>query len=132
MINKISIQTIKALVELARLEPGRTEGIVRIAKRIHAPQNYLAKVFQNLVWEGLVASQKGLNGGFRLAKPASQIRLYDVVNVLEDLKGWEGCFMGKAKCSGSSPCAAHKQWESARNAHMDFLKKTTIADLKKG
>ncbi|MBF0491042.1 MAG: Rrf2 family transcriptional regulator [Candidatus Omnitrophica bacterium] len=57
MINKTSLQTIKALVELAKLEPGQSEGISHIARRIKAPQNYLAKVFQGLVSEGLVISQ---------------------------------------------------------------------------
>lgn len=130
MITKTTLQTIKALVELAKLPVGKSEGIVRIAQRIHAPQNYLGKVFQSLVWEGLVVSQKGLNGGFRLAKAPSEIRLYDVVNVLEDASRWEGCFMGNAKCSAATACAVHHRWEKTRKAYIDFLKNTTIADLK--
>ncbi|MEI7998464.1 MAG: Rrf2 family transcriptional regulator [Candidatus Omnitrophota bacterium] len=130
MISKTSLQIIKALLELAKLPMGETEGVVRIAQRIKAPQNYLGKVLQSMVGEGLVVSQKGLNGGFRLARTPAEIRLYDVVGFLEDLKRWEGCFMGKSVCSDKTACSAHKHWESVRNEYINFLKNTTIADLK--
>ena len=62
MINKTSLQTIKALIELAKLKPGQVEGIARIARRIHAPENYLAKTVQGLISEGRTIS-KGLKRG---------------------------------------------------------------------
>ena len=85
MISKTSLQVIKALLELAELPKGKSEGVVRIAKRIRAPENYLGKVLQRFVHDGVVISQKGLYGGFRLAKTPAEIRLYDVVGSLEDL-----------------------------------------------
>ena len=130
MISKTSLQVIKALLALAELPLGETEGVGSIAKKIRAPENYLGKVLQRLVHEGVVISQKGKNGGFRLAKTSAQIRLYDIVSSLEDLKRWEGCFMGKSSCLDSSPCCAHERWAVARSAYIDFLKNTTIADLK--
>lgn len=130
MISKTSLQIIKALLELAKLPVGEAEGVARIAQKIKAPQNYLGKVLQSLVREGLVISQKGLNGGFRLAKTPAKISLYDVVGFLEDIKRWEGCFMGKSVCSEKTACSAHRQWEAVRSVYMNFLKNTTIADLK--
>ena len=130
MISKTSVQTIKALLELAKLPMGETEGVVRIAQRIRVPQNYLGKVLQGLVKEGVVVSKKGLNGGFRLARLPQEISLYDVVGSLEDIKRWEGCFMGKSVCSEATACPAHRRWEAVRRAYIDFLKNTTIANLK--
>jgi len=131
MISKTSLQIIKALLELSDLPQGGTEGVVRIAKRIRAPQNYLGKVLQRLAREGIVISKKGLNGGFRLARPSSKITLYEVVNSLEDLGRLDGCFMGRSSCCHSTPCSAHHRWSKAKGAYMDFLKGTTIADLKR-
>ena len=131
MISKTSLQIIKALLELADLPEGKAEGVVHIAQKIHAPQNYLGKVLQRLVRDGLVISKKGLNGGFRLAKMPSEISLYDVVNSLEDVTRWEGCFMGRGTCNGSTPCSVHNRWAKARGAYMKFFKNTSIADLKK-
>lgn len=130
MISKTSLQTIKALLELAKLPIGEAQGVVRIAETIAAPQHYLGKVLQTLVREGIVISQKGLNGGFRLAKLPKEISLYEVVNCLEDVKSWEGCFMGNPVCSAQTACTAHQYWTTAREAYMNFLKNTTIADLK--
>lgn len=130
MISKTSLQIIQALLELSKLPAGEAAGAARIAQRIKAPQNYLGKVLQSLVRQGLVISKKGLNGGFRLAKEPAEVSLYDIVGFLEDLKRWEGCFMGKSVCSAKKACPAHKRWASVRNTYMDFLKNTTIADLK--
>ena len=80
--------------------------------------------------QGMVVSQKGKNGGFRLARTPAEITLYDIVNFIEDLKAWEGCFMGKSICSESSPCCAHQRWAKVRDSYIDFLKNTTIADLR--
>ncbi|MDE1920449.1 MAG: Rrf2 family transcriptional regulator [Candidatus Omnitrophica bacterium] len=131
MISKTSLLTIKALLELSRLPLGQTEGVGSIAKKIQAPQNYLGKVLQRLAAEGIVVSKKGLKGGFRLSKDPSQMNLYNIVDILEDVKEWEDCFMGKKPCSESTPCCAHKRWDIVRRAYADFLKNTTIADLQR-
>ncbi len=130
MISKTSLQIVKALLELADLPEGEALGVVRIAQKIRVPHNYLGKVLQRLVHEGVVESRKGLKGGFRLAKTPETIRLYDIVSALEDLKRWEGCFMGKSSCSETAACCVHRRWASVRTAYIDFLKNTTIANLK--
>ena len=99
MLSKTSLQIVKALTLLARLPEGRSEGAVSIARRIQAPQNYLGKVLQHLASEGLVISQKGFNGGFRLARAPSEITLFDVVDPIDSVGRWEGCFLGQKRCS---------------------------------
>ncbi|MDE1920817.1 MAG: Rrf2 family transcriptional regulator [Candidatus Omnitrophica bacterium] len=131
MISKTSIQSINALLELSHLSQGETEDVMRISKKIDAHHNYLGKVLQKLTREGLVVSQKGLNGGFRLAKPSSQIRLYEVVGAIEDVQRWQGCFMGRTQCSSVNSCSAHCHWKKIRRAYVNFLQNTTIADLGK-
>lgn len=131
MISKTSIQTIKALLELSKLQMGETEGAVRIAQRIHVPKNYLGKVLQRLARGGIVVSKKGLNGGFRLAKEPSAIRLYDVVASFEDVNRWEGCFLNQSICSEETACVMHQHWSKVRRGYINFLKNTTIADLNK-
>ncbi|MBF0571771.1 MAG: Rrf2 family transcriptional regulator [Candidatus Omnitrophica bacterium] len=130
MISKTSVQTIRALLELAHLPAGKTQGVGSIAKKIRVQQNYLGKVLQRLVKEGILISQKGLNGGFRLAKTPAHISLYDIVSSLENVKRWEGCFMGEPVCLDSSACCMHRRWDLVRRTYVDFLKSTTIADLK--
>ncbi len=131
MISNITTQVINALVELSALPPGESRAVSVIAKKINAPREYLSKVLQGLVREGIVVSQKGLKGGFSLAKAPKDICLYDVFKHLENLESLEGCFMKRSDCSKTNVCAAHQRWKSVRTVYMDFLMNTTIADLKK-
>ena len=131
MLSKTSLQTLKALAELAKLPKGACEGAASIAVRINAPQNYLGKMLQKLSREGLVISQKGIGGGFRLSKSPKEISLFDIVDPIENVSRWDGCFLGKKRCSNSSPCLVHHQWQGVREAYLKFLKETTIADLEK-
>lgn len=104
-------------------------GAEALAARIEAPPNYLAKLLQLLARKGLVESRKGLGGGFRLARPPQAIRLFDVLDPIDHVTRWEGCFLGRSVCSEEDPCAVHRQWTSVRTAFATFITGTTIADL---
>lgn len=131
MLSKTSTQVINALVELARLPEGESEGAKTIAKRIKAPQNYLGKMLQNLANKKIVISQKGKGGGFRLGKHPKKISLYDIVEPFDNVSLWSECALGLKKCSDTSPCAVHHEWKNVREVYYNFLKKTSIADLLK-
>src|SRR5262245_45264992 len=102
MLTKTGMHAIRAMVALAKLPDGAYTGAVRVAKEIDAPQNYLGKLLKLLAREGLVESQKGLGGGFRLARDARAITLLDVVEPIEHLSRWAGCILGRPECSDES------------------------------
>ena len=129
MISKTSTQVINALVELARLPEGQYEGAKSIARKIHAPQNYLGKMLQNLCAHNIVVSQKGRDGGFRLNREANKIFLYEIVEPIENISFWSECALGLKKCSDTSPCPVHNSWKNVRSVYYKFLKSITIADL---
>jgi len=129
MLSKTALSAVKAFSILAGLPEGERLGAAAIAERIDAGANYLGKLLQALAREGLVESQKGLGGGFRLARSASTISLYDVVEPVDRVSRWDGCFMGRSECSRESPCAVHDRWAAVREAYLTFLKETTISDL---
>jgi len=128
MISKTALHTLKAVAALAK-RPGEFQGAAHIAGEIGAPQNYLGKLLQGLVQDGIVVSQKGLGGGFCLARDPVEITLYDVVNPVDRVSRWEGCFMGKPSCDASNPCAVHSQWAEVRDAYLKMLKEATLADI---
>ena len=132
MISKTGRHATLALAMLARLKPGEFTGAGQIAATIGAPANYLSKLLKQLAEVGLLESQKGLGGGFRLAKPADKISLYDVIEPLEHVSRWNGCFLGRNKCSDKSPCAVHGRWTTIREDYLHFLNNTTIAELAEG
>ncbi|MGK5086434.1 Rrf2 family transcriptional regulator [Bdellovibrionota bacterium FG-2] len=129
MISRTGLLALKALTSLAELEPHEFLGARSLAKQIDAPANYLGKLLQRLIREHLVKSQKGLGGGFRLAKEPSKVSLYEVLAPIEELERWKGCFLGRKKCSSTSPCNAHEGWKNARDPFLEFLQKTMLLDL---
>jgi Rrf2 family transcriptional regulator, iron-sulfur cluster assembly transcription factor len=129
MLSKTSTLIINALVELARLPDGKSEGAGSIAKKIKAPRNYLSKLLQSLAMRGFLASQRGLHGGFQLKKNPKTIKLYDIVEPIDNVSLWSGCALGMKKCSDTNPCAVHYRWKVVKDTYLDFLRNTTIADL---
>lgn len=129
MISKTGIHATLALALLAKLEPGQFAGASQIAEAVGAPPNYLGKLLKQLAAGGLLDSQKGYGGGFRLAKDADSISLYDIVEPIEKVSKWNACFLGRARCSGDGACAVHSSWSKIREDYLKFLKDTTIAQI---
>ena len=132
MISKTATHAMRAMVILAEQAPDTFAGAGAIAKEIGAPQNYLGKLLQQLAREGLVDSQKGHGGGFRLAKPPSKITLYDVVEPIDQVSRRQGCFLGQLLCSDGTACAVHGDWAKVLETYMSFLHKTTLAKVIEG
>lgn len=119
----------RAFVALAELPEGKYLGANAIADAIGAPPNYLGKLLQRFAGEGLVVSQKGLGGGFRLGRSPAEITLFQILDPVEDLAPWAGCVLGKPTCSDDSPCRLHGRWSVIKEQYIDLLVSTSLADL---
>jgi Rrf2 family protein len=129
MLSKSGIHAVRALIVLAGLRKDEYRGAAAIAEQNNAPGNYLGKLLQQLARRGLVKSQKGLGGGFRLARQPGEISLYDIVDAIEDVSRWYDCILGRPNCGEGNPCPVHDQWGPVRDAYLKLLKETTVADL---
>ena len=129
MITRTATHALRAMIVLADQPPDTFAGAGAIAKAIRAPQNYLGKLLQQLSREGLVDSQKGHGGGFRLARPPAKITLFDVVEPIEQVSRRQGCFLGNLLCSKETACAVHGDWTKVLGTYLDFLQNTTLADV---
>ncbi len=128
MLSKTALHTLKALIALGE-RPDEFQGAASIAARIDAPRNYLGKLLQNLAQSGLVYSQKGMGGGFQLARKPEEITIYDIVEPVDHVSKWDGCFMGKGACPPDFPCALHSKWAGVRDSYLAMLKESTLADV---
>lgn len=128
LLSRSGIHAVRALVALSALPEGEFRGAAALADETGAPPNYLGKLLQALSRDGLVKSQKGLGGGFRLAQPAEKITMYDIVHSLEDVHRWTRCVFGM-ECTEDTPCALHDRWVRIRESYMEMLKSTRLVDL---
>jgi Rrf2 family iron-sulfur cluster assembly transcriptional regulator len=129
ILSRSGIHAVRALIVLAQAKRGDYIGTIDIAKQTGAPGNYLGKLLSQLARSGLVQSQRGLGGGFRLAKLAGSISLFDVVSSLEDIGRWNNCILGNPVCSDEDPCAVHNKWSPVRDSYLVLLETTRLSDI---
>jgi Rrf2 family protein len=129
MISRSSEYAIRALTFLARQDGARYYLARDMAETLGIPAPFLGKVLQPLVTRGVLDSQRGRSGGFRLARPANEIRLLDIVETQESLEHLDRCILGQAQCTDDRPCPLHDYWKTAAADFMRVLKSTTLRTL---
>jgi Rrf2 family protein len=74
----------------------------RLAELMDVSQSHLAKVLQRLASEELLESTRGATGGFRLARPAEELTLLELVETVDGPLEEGGCLLGKPVCGRDS------------------------------
>lgn len=120
---------IRALTRLAMVRPDGYVLLDELCEGTDLPRHFVAKIFQDLVRHGLLVSAKGRGGGFALAKHASKITLYDIVNVVDGVAELDQCVVGMAKCDDEQPCPQHDQWKAIRGELRKFLQGTSLEKM---
>jgi len=124
---------IRALTHLAlygaEIDRERMRRVQEIADAEDIPRYFLGKVFQTLVQAKILRSAKGPRGGFALAKPASEITLWDIVAAVDGTTHLDRCVVGLASCSDDAPCPQHLLWRSVRDQVKGYLQRTTLYDV---
>ncbi|MCA9257708.1 MAG: Rrf2 family transcriptional regulator [Planctomycetales bacterium] len=98
-----------------------------LAKSTKVPRRYLHTVLQQLVGAGLVQSQPGPGGGYRLAKDVDEITILDVVNAVAPLERIRRCPLGLE--SHTRLCPLHKKLDDAFAATEKAFREVTIGQL---
>jgi Rrf2 family nitric oxide-sensitive transcriptional repressor len=127
---QLNLQTDYALRVLMALAAGdRQSSVDEIARQYGISRNHLAKVAQKLQSEGLVVTFRGRGGGMRLARPAEQIVVGDVVRRFENLDGFVACFPGGGGCAVNGLCALKPALGGALEAFLSHLDGYRLSDL---
>jgi Rrf2 family protein len=127
MISRTAEYALRAVVALGS-NPGGPRTTQQIAKQTQVPLGYLAKVLQSLSRAGLVVSQRGINGGFVLARPLEDLTVLDVINAVDPLKRIERCPLGLA-VHGNRLCPLHRRLDQGIAQLEALFGATTIGQL---
>ncbi len=98
-----------------------------LARQTHVPMNYLAKVLQQLAAASLIIGRRGVGGGYRLARPASQITLLDVINAVSSLRRTNSYPVDDP--SARHLIALHRKADEAADAVTRIFGSATLQDL---
>ena len=129
MLSRSTGYALKALAYLATQEKGRMTGAREIAAATEIPMPFLWKVLRHLSRSNLVSSSKGVQGGYKLARPANRITLQLVVETIQRENPAMRCALNPHDCEADEPCVLHRIWTPLRECLQTTLAKTTIADL---
>jgi len=120
---------VRALLDLA-LHSGKGTVLLKdIARRQGISLPYLEHVVTPLVAAGLVKSTRGARGGVLLLKPPAEIKLSEVVQVLEGSLAPVDCVNNPALCHRSTFCVTRDIWVEMKEAMSHVLDSTTLQDL---
>jgi Rrf2 family protein len=118
-----------AMSYLSGLEVGKRASVGEIAAAHAVPRELLAKILSELTKAGLAESYAGPSGGFRLAKPAAETSLMEIVRTLERRPGIVPCTGGRERCSMSHRCRIRVPMLDIESRMRKVLEETSLADL---
>jgi len=121
---------IRAMVELAAAAPDRMTA-ERIAAAQRIPPKFLESILAQLRSGGLVASHRGAEGGYQLARPPEEISIADVIRELEGpIATVRGVRPDELEYAGNA-APLREIWLELRSQMRGVLEQTTLADLLK-
>ena len=101
-----------------------------LINNLNIPDKYIRQLLTTLSKKGFIKSIHGGEGGYVFAKNANKIYLVDIIDSVEGTDKYTGCLLGFPECSDGNPCTLHQKWAPVRDQLMDFLQKTTLAEVK--
>jgi Rrf2 family transcriptional regulator, nitric oxide-sensitive transcriptional repressor len=127
MFSQTTEYALRAMACLA-MKPAELVPTPVLAEQTKVPANYLAKVLQQLAAAKLITGRRGVGGGYKLARPAADIRLLDVINSVTTVTRIQSCPLGLAT-HGSRLCALHRKADEAAAAVIEVYNGVTLHDL---
>lgn len=119
---------VTAMLDLALQSHQQPITLAEIATRQTISIAYLEQLFAKLKRCQLVASVRGANGGYRLARPADQITILQIIEAVNETVDATRCDH-QANCQNGAMCLTHDLWQELSSHISDYLSRITLADL---
>lgn len=127
---RLSKQTDYATVLLSHMAtaPERVCNVNELALATHVSAPMASKTLKILAREGLLTSERGANGGYRLSRSPAEISIADVVRAIEGPIAVTQC-SSRDGCSLQSHCQIRPHWQVINHAIINSLKQLSLAEL---
>ncbi|GLQ46911.1 transcriptional regulator [Dyella lipolytica] len=101
----------------------------QIAEEAHLELPTVSKLLKSLGHAGLVDSFRGVNGGYRLARPAHEISVAEIVEAMEGPLGMTECSISEGQCEREAQCSVRGSWQRINNVLDNALRTMSLADM---
>ncbi len=123
---------VMAMADLAKHQVETAVPLSQIADRQQLSLSYLEQIFLRLRRAGLVDSARGRTGGYKLGRPASEIKVGEIMAAVEEETRMTRCMEGGIGCLGEERCLTHSLWHSLGGHIAAFLWDVTLAEVLEG
>ena len=119
---------VTAMIDLALRHEGGPVTLAGISERQSISLSYLEQLFGKLRRHKLVSSVRGPGGGYRLAKPAAEMSVAEMISAVDEPLDATMCG-GKANCQDEHLCMTHQLWTTLNARMFEYLNSVSLADL---
>lgn len=126
---QVPAKTQYAIRALAHLARSGGDSAARVAQAQNISVKYLEGILNQLKLAGIVTSDRGRGGGYRLSRPASEIPMIDIVAAMEGELRPVGCVDDSSACSRGAFCMPRRFWQGLKDSVESYLKSVNLADL---
>ncbi len=130
---RITKQTDYGIVLMTHLalQPEAQQSAPELAESLHIPLPMVSKILKLLAKDGLLVSQRGVRGGYGLARSPERLTVAEIVHALEGPIAVTECIEehGPGDCARISYCAVRGNWQVINGAVMRALEGITLAEM---
>ncbi|MBN1384002.1 MAG: Rrf2 family transcriptional regulator [Elusimicrobia bacterium] len=129
---RISTRTrygLRLMVEVAANSGKHSIYLKEIARNIDVSEKYLSQIIIPLKGKGLINTYGGAHSGYVLGKPSSEIKLKEIVAILEGDLNLIDCVNNSSVCSKTQSCITRDVWIKLGEKISEFLNSFTLEDL---
>ncbi|HAB94683.1 MAG TPA: Rrf2 family transcriptional regulator [Lachnospiraceae bacterium] len=121
---------VRLMLDLAQHDNGEFISLKDISGRQNITVKYLEQIVSALSKAGLIRSQRGNNGGYRLTKAPSEYRVGDILRVMEGPLEPISCLMDDPNlCPRSDSCVTLPFWKGLAGVINEYVDSFTLQDL---
>lgn len=129
-LSKRGNYAVRSAIFLARsYEADRPKKLREVSAEMCVPRTFVSQILGDLVHAGLAVSSFGKTGGYRLARPPTEISLLEVVEAAEGPLVSRRCTLGDVVPCWSSVCPLHETWRQAVTSLRSMLATTSLQCL---
>lgn len=128
-LHNTSQYAIRILSYIAKNDNDHLYNAKELSTILEIPHKFLTKIMTELVKYGFILSIRGREGGYKLAKPAADISITDILEKFNDQINDEQCILGIGVCDSKNKCALHDQWIEPKFMIKRMFEETTLEKL---
>jgi FeS assembly SUF system regulator len=128
-LNRITDYAVVVLTQMAR-EPDKLVTAPQLAQDSNVPLPTVAKLLKELTRGGVLASHRGVNGGYTLARAPDRVSMLAVIDALEGPVSLTACVDGaEGDCDVERLCPVRGNWDRVNGAIHQALQSVSLADM---